>query len=300
MAIKVASAPISWGIMEHVEFPAEYPYSRVLDEIKAAGYSGTELGPYGFLPSDSAVLRNELAKRLLTLCSAFVDIELGNKDAHAAGLAFVSRSAKLISEAGARLLVLSDKITPERNATSGRRNDANQISWSDTEWKAAAAAIREVIKCCKAVDLRVAFHHHVGSHVETPEEIDRLFSLFPADELGLCLDTGHYVYGGGDTIAFLEKQVSRVWCVHLKDVYDEKSAEARRQRMNFHAAVRHGIFAPLGKGSIDFSRVISLLQRGRFDGWVVVEADVLPGGVGADAPLANAKAGREYLHRHGI
>jgi inosose dehydratase len=300
MAIKVASAPISWGIMEHVEFPAEYPYSRVLDEIKAAGYSGTELGPYGFLPSDSAVLRNELAKRLLTLCSAFVDIELGNKDAHAAGLAFVSRSAKLISEAGARLLVLSDKITPERNATSGRRNDANQISWSDTEWKAAAAAIREVIKCCKAVDLRVAFHHHVGSHVETPEEIDRLFSLFPADELGLCLDTGHYVYGGGDTIAFLEKQVSRVWCVHLKDVYDEKSAEARRQRMNFHAAVRHGIFAPLGKGSIDFSRVISLLQRGQFDGWVVVEADVLPGGVGADAPLANAKAGREYLHRHGI
>jgi inosose dehydratase len=300
MAIKVASAPISWGIMEHVEFPAEYPCSRVLDEIKAAGYSGTELGPYGFLPSDSAVLRNELAKRLLTLCSAFVDIELGNKDAHAAGLAFVSRSAKLISEAGARLLVLSDKITPERNATSGRRNDANQISWSDTEWKAAAAAIREVIKCCKAVDLRVAFHHHVGSHVETPEEIDRLFSLFPADELGLCLDTGHYVYGGGDTIAFLEKQVSRVWCVHLKDVYDEKSAEARRQRMNFHAAVRHGIFAPLGKGSIDFSRVISLLQRGRFDGWVVVEADVLPGGVGADAPLANAKAGREYLHRHGI
>lgn len=300
MAIKVASAPISWGIMEHVEFPAEYPYNRVLDEIKDAGYSGTELGPYGFLPADSAVLRSELAKRLLTLCSAFIDIELGNKDAYADGLAFVARSAKLISDAGARLLVLSDKITPERNATSGRRNDANQISWNDAEWNAAATAIREVIKCCKAVGLRVAFHHHVGSHVETPEEIDRLFSLFPADELGLCLDTGHYVYGGGDTIEFLEKQVSRVWCVHLKDVYDNKSAEARQQRMNFHEAVRHGIFAPLGKGSIDFSRVISLLQRGRFDGWVVVEADVLPGGVGADAPLANAKAGRDYLHHLGI
>jgi inosose dehydratase len=300
MAIKVASAPISWGIMEHVEFPAEYPYNRVLDEIKSAGYSGTELGPYGFLPADSAVLRNELAKRLLTLCSAFVDIELGNKAAHAAGLEHVTRSAKLISEAGARLLVLSDKITPDRNATSGRRDDANQISWSEAEWQAAAAAIRQIVKRCKDVGLRVTFHHHVGSHVETPEEIDRLFSLFPADELGLCLDTGHYVYGGGDTIAFLEKQVARVWCVHLKDVYDQKSAEARQQKMNFHAAVRHGIFAPLGKGSIDFSRVISLLQRGKFDGWVVVEADVLPGGVGADAPLANARAGREYLHRLGI
>src|ERR1700719_356527 len=196
MAMRVANAPISWGIMEHVELPAEYPYNRVLDEIKAAGYSGTELGPYGFLPADSTALRNQLAKRLLTLCSAFVDIELGNKAAHKAGLAFVSRSAKLISEAGARLLVLSDKITPDRNATSGRREDANQISWSDSQWQAAAAAIREVIKRCKALGLRVAFHHHVGSHVETPEEIDRLFSLFPPDELGLCLDTGHYAYGG--------------------------------------------------------------------------------------------------------
>jgi inosose dehydratase len=300
MAIRAASAPISWGIMEHVEYPAEYPYNRVLDEIKAAGYSGTELGPYGFLPADPAVLRDELAKRSLTLCSAFVDIELGNKDAHAAALDFVTRSAKLISAAGARLLVLSDKITPSRNATSGRRSDANQISWSEAEWQAAATAIREVLKRCKAVGLKVAFHHHVGSHVETPEEIDRLFSLFPAEDLGLCLDTGHYVYGGGDTIEFLEKQVSRVWCVHLKDVYDRKSAEARQQRMNFHAAVRHGIFAPLGKGSIDFSRVISLLQSGNFDGWVIVEADVLPGGVGADAPLTNARAGREYLHRFGV
>jgi inosose dehydratase len=300
MAIKVASAPINWGIMEHVALPPDYPYSRVLYEIKAAGYAGTELGPYGFFPTDSAVLRSELARRILTLCSAFVDIELGNKAVHEEGLAFVSRSAKLISEAGARLLVLSDKITPERNATSGRRADANQVSWNEPEWQAAAVAIRQVIEICKAVGLRVAFHHHVGSHVETPEEIDRLFSLFSADELGLCLDTGHYVYGGGDTIEFLEKQVSRVWCVHLKDMYDKQAAEARAQRMNFHAAVRHGVFAPLGKGSIDFAQVLSLLKRDNFDGWVVVEADVLPGGVGADAPLPNAIAGREYLRKLGV
>ncbi len=300
MAIRVANAPISWGIMEHVELPADYPYGRVLDEIKAAGYTGTELGPYGFLPTEAATLRHELEKRSLTLCSAFVDIELGNAAAHADGLAFVARSARLISDAGARLLILSDKIMPDRNATAGRRNDANQISWNDAQWQAAASATRSVIALCKAVGLKVAFHHHAGSHVETPEEVDRLFSLFPAGELGLCLDTGHYVYCGGDTVAFLEKQVSRVWCVHLKDVYETKAAEARSARMNFHAAVRHGIFAPLGAGSIDFAKVVSLLQKGRFDGWVVVEADVLPGGVGADAPLANAIAGREYLRKLGI
>ena len=300
MAIRVANAPISWGIMEHVELPADYTSGRVLDEIKAAGYSGTELGPYGFLPAEPAMLRSELEKRSLTLCSAFVDIELGNAAAHADGLAFVARSARLISDAGARLLILSDKIMPDRNATAGRRNDANQLSWSESEWQAAATAIREVIAQCKEVGLRVAFHHHAGSHVETPEEIDRLFSLFPADELGLCLDTGHYVYCGGDTVAFLEKQVSRVWCVHLKDVYQRKAAEARSGRMNFHEAVRHGIFAPLGQGSINFPKIVALLQEGHFDGWVVVEADVLPGGAGADAPLANAIAGREYLRLLGV
>src|ERR1700686_2092438 len=300
MAIRVANAPISWGIMEHVELPADYPYGRVLDEIKAAGYSGTELGPYGFLPADAVALRGELAKRSLTLCSAFVDIELGNATAHADGLAFVTSSARLISDAGARLLILSDRVTPDRNATAGRRKEANQLSWNDSQWQAAADAIPAVITLCKAVGLRVAFHHHAGSHVETPEEVDRLFSLFAPEELGLCLDTGHYVYGGGDTIAFLKKQVSRVWCVHLKDIYDAKAVEARREKMNFHAAIRHGIFAPLGKGGTDFSRVISLLKDGGFEGWAVVEADVLPGGAGADAPLANAIAGREFLGSFGI
>jgi inosose dehydratase len=300
MAIRAASAPINWGIMEHVELPPDYPYGRVLDEIAKAGYSGTELGPYGFLPIDWAVLRRDLQKRSLILCSAFIDVELGNPSAHQAGLADVSRSAKLISEAGAKLLILSDRITPARNAVAGRRNDCNQISWNEAEWKASATAIRQVIALCKAVNLKVAFHHHAGSHVETPEEVDRLFSLFPANELGLCLDTGHYIYGGGDAVAFLEKQVSRVWCVHLKDVYHAKANEARRAKMNFHEAVRHGIFAPLGKGSVDFPRVISLLRNGHYDGWVVVEADVLPGGVGADSPLANAIAGREYLRKLGI
>src|ERR1700692_1185403 len=245
MAIRVANAPISWGIMEHVELPADYPYSRVLDEIKAAGYSGTELGPYGFLPADAAALRGELDKRSLKLCSAFVDIELGNTGAHAGGLAFVARSARLISDAGARLLIVSDKVMPDRNAVAGRRKEANQLSWNDSQWDAARTVIREVIAECKSAGLRVAFHHHAGGHVETPEAGDRLFSLFPADQLGLCLDTGHYVYCGGDTVAFLEKQAARVWCVHLKDLYEKKAAEARAARMNFHAAVRHGLFVPL-------------------------------------------------------
>ncbi len=286
--------------MENVELPQEYPYARVLDEIAHAGYAGTELGSYGFLPTEPGELQGELKKRGLTLCSAFVAMELADASKYEAGLAHVERSAKLISAAGARLLILSDEITPERSATAGRPAEANRLSWNASEWSAAVKAIRAVVARCKAVGLSVAFHHHVGTHVETPEEVDRLFSLLSPDELGLCLDTGHYVYGGGDVVAFLEPHASRVRCVHLKDVDGANLERARRERLDFHAAVRQGVFAPLGRGIVDFSRILTLLDQRKFDGWVVVEADVLPGGRGADAPLASAVAGREFLKRFGI
>lgn len=300
MSMRVASAPVSWGVMENIALPDDYSPDRVLDEIAEAGYSGTELGPYGFLPTNPDELRAALAKRKLTLCSAFIEMDLGNAAKLEAGIATVLTSAKLIGQAGAKLLVLSDEITPARNAAAGRPEVGNTLSWNEPEWQNVKLAVGKVIEECRALGLRVSFHHHVGTHVETPQEVDRLFSLFPASDLGLCLDTGHYVYGGGDVVAYLEKHVSRVWCVHLKDVYAEKLAEARQQKLNFHDAVRHGVFAPLGKGSIDFSRVLALLKKGNFDGWLVVEADVLPGGVGADAPLANAVAARQLLRANGL
>lgn len=300
MPIQAASAPVSWGIQESVAPPADYPYNRVLDEIQKAGYSGTELGPYGFLPSDPMALRRELARRGLTLCSAFVEFELGNLSAHQAGIEHVGRSAKLISAAGARLLILSDSVVPARSATAGREEEANQRSWDETQWKAAVIAIREVIGISKAVGLKVAFHHHVGTHVETPEEVDRLFSLLSPQELGLCLDTGHYVYGGGDPVAFVERNLARLQCVHFKDVSGERLEEARTRKLDFHAAIRHGVFVPLGQGMIDFAAILNLLRQQHFDGWVVVEQDVLEGGRGATSPLTNATAGREYLRKLGV
>jgi inosose dehydratase len=300
MSIRAASAPVSWGIQESVSPPTDYPYTRVLNEIAQAGYIGTELGPYGFLPSEPASLRQELSKRGLTLCSAFVEFELGNRGAHAAGFKHVRRSAELISAAGARLLILSDEVVPERSSTAGRREEADRHSWDDSQWGAAVEAVREVIRISKAVGLKVAFHHHVGTHVETPKEVDRLFGLLSPDELGLCLDTGHYVYGGGDAVEFLKRNLARTQCVHLKDIDGTRLEEARRQKLDFHAAVRHGVFAPLGKGIVNFREVIGLLRKQNFDGWVVVEQDVLEGGRGADSPLSNASAGREYLRTMGI
>jgi inosose dehydratase len=97
----------------------------------------------------------------------------------------------------------------------------------------------------------------------------------------------------------LERAIDRVWCVHLKDIEPSRLSESRRQGLDFHSAVRNGVFARLGDGSIDFSRVLGTLRGSEFDGWVVVEQDVLEGGRGAGTPLANAKAGREFLRTLG-
>jgi inosose dehydratase len=300
MTIGVASAPVSWGIMESVPFPREYPYSRVLDEIAQSGYMGTELGPYGFLPTESVTLCKHLEQRKLTLCSAFVEVCLADRAAAETGLKDVERTAKLLREAGCHLLVLSDEKTADRCALAGRCSGTQEYSYQQQQWRMAEQTIREVLSLCATFGMRVAFHHHVGTHVETPEEIDQLFSMFSTEELGLCLDTGHCVYGGGDPLAVLERHIGRLRCLHFKDVDGERLAEVRREQLDFHSAVRRRVFAPLGRGVVNFSRLLDLVRKHDFDGWVVVEQDVLEGGSDGASPLANAMAGRSFLRQFGV
>ena len=260
-----------------------------------AGYAGTELGPYGFLPSGAAKLREELDKRSLTLCSAFVAILLGNKAARSEGLAQVLTTARLVSAVGCRLLILSDAISAERCAVAGRRDEANRLSWTEAEWKDVFSAVSEVVYRCREFGVQLAFHHHVGTHVETPEEVDRLLASFSPKDLGLCLDTGHCVYGGGAPARLLESYADRIRCVHFKDIDGADLEGARRQRLDFYEAVRQGVFAPLGQGVVDFAKILALLRGCSFSGWIVVEQDVLAGGARASNPLENAVAGRKFL-----
>jgi inosose dehydratase len=278
----------------------EYSYGRVLDEIAAAGYAGTELGPYGFLPSNPPQLQHELQQRGLRLCSAFVAMPLGDGAPPASGLEPVQRTAELIASAGATMLILSDELTPERSAVAGRLQEANALGWNEDEWQRAVGAIRAVVECCRRYCLGVAFHHHVGTHVETPDEIERLLSLFPPEELGLCLDSGHCVYGGGEPVDLVYRHGGRVRWVHLKDVNRARLEEARQLRLDFHRAVRHGVFAALGQGIVDFGRLLRLLAQKGYGDWVVVEQDVLAGGEGAGTPLANAAAARNFLRGLGL
>jgi inosose dehydratase len=138
------------------------------------------------------------------------------------------------------------------------------------------------------------FHHHAGTYIETPSEVERLLSITDPSLLGLCLDTGHYFYSGGDPVELAQKHASRIWHVHLKDVRGGVLDCVRKEKRGFLDAVANGVFCPLGEGDVDIVGVIKQLQAGAYDGWAVFEQDVDPTKPGI-VPKASAAASRRYL-----
>jgi inosose dehydratase len=288
MRIRLANAPVSWGIMEVEGWSPPFPFTTFLDELQGSGYSGTELGPYGYLPTDPAVLRAELERHSLTLTSAFVPLRL--KDTQL-DLGPVRQVAELLQALGARYLVLADALWPEREAVAGRVQEAN-LRFTARDWDTTAGNLRKASELAAGFGLRCVFHHHAGTYIETPEECARLLEL---TDLGLCLDTGHYAYGGGDPVQAVETLGRRIEYLHFKDVSAPHLEYVRRRQLDFLDAVRHGVFCPLGEGIIRFPALLEALRRIDYDGWAVVEQDVDATETSASPPADSARASREYL-----
>jgi inosose dehydratase len=298
--IKVANAPCSWGVLEFDLEGEAAGYAQVLDEILETGYEGTELGDWGFMPIEPTQLRQEIHSRRLTLLGAFVPVMLQDPEAHATGIEAAVRTARLMAEVeGDRpFIVLADangKI-PERTQNAGRILPEHSLN--ESEWQIFAEGtgrVAEVVK--KETGLRTVFHHHCAGYIERPEEIDRLLQLTDPALLGLCFDTGHYRFGGRDPVAGLQAHKDRIWHVHFKDCHPEIAERSRAEKWDYFTSVRNGIFCELGKGDVDFPRIKAELETMGYDGWIVVEQDVLPG---MGKPKESARRNREYLAGIGL
>ena len=295
MAIKVGSAPVSWGIMEVEGWGDQTPFSKVLDEIAQAGYEGTELGPYGYLPTELQRLKRELSARGLHLISAFVPIPLAEPERHETGLQEAVKVADLLAESGAKLIVLADTMSRARMAVAGRV-DEKRDGLTDRQWEGASKILQRTAAACKQRGLQVSFHHHAGTYVETPGEVERLFTLTDPELVGLCLDTGHYFYGGGDPVDVVRKYGSRICHLHFKDVQSGVLEAVRREGVDFLEAVRRGVFSELGEGAVNLPGVIQELQACAYDGWAVVEQDVDSSQPNV-RPLESARRSRQYLRK---
>lgn len=295
--MKVANAPCSWGALEF-ELEATAPdHLQVLREISETGYAGTELGDWGFMPTDPTQLRNVVSRFQLDLIGAFVPVRLTKREAHVHGVDDALRVAGLMAQAGYpdAFIVLADDngTVPDRTTNAGRVTP--DMGLDARQWNLVAAGATLVANAVKdEYGMRTVFHHHCGGYVETPEELDTLMALTDPRLLGLCFDTGHYAFGGGDPLEAVKKYGSRIWHVHFKD-YDPRIGQmSRANGWNYFESVKQGVFCELGKGNVDFAKVLRALGAGGYNGWIVVEQDVLPG---MGTPKTCARNNRIYLEQ---
>ena len=298
--IHIANAPCSWGVLEFNLPGQAAAYAQVLDEIRDTGYVGTELGDWGFMPTEPAALRRELDARKLAMVGAFVPVAFLNPEAHATGAQTAVRTAKLLAavEGKVPFIVLADDNAthPVRTKNAGRITPKDGLS--DAQWKTFAKGVEHVAGAVREqTGLRCVVHSHGAGFIETPDEISRLLELTDPQLVGLCFDTGHYRFGGGDPIAGLRQHRARIWQVHFKDCSPSIHQQSRMEQWDYLESLKRGIFCELGKGDVDFPAVIDELRRTSYGGWIVVEQDVLPG---MGAPKQYAQRNRDYLRKLGL
>jgi inosose dehydratase len=298
-SLQVGNAPCSWGTLEFAEAKGEQiGFERMLDELAETGYTGTELGDWGYMPSDPIALRAELDKRHLVMLGAFVPVALKDSAAHEAGIENAVRTAKLLAAVAAEpkpLLVLADNngTVPERTRNAGRITAA--MGLTADEWRTFADGANRVARTVMdQTGLRTVFHHHCAGYVETPDEIARFLELTDPRVIGLVFDTGHYALGAGEcnVVAGLERFKERVWYIHFKDCHPTIATRARTEGWDYFETLRRGVFCELGQGCVDFPAVLRWLKASGYTGYTLVEQDVLPG---MGSPKESARRNREYL-----
>jgi inosose dehydratase len=295
MLVRVANAPVSWGVFT-ADAASNPPWAEVLDEVAGAGYSFVELGPLGYMPLDATLLSKELAARELEVPATFLYDDIHRPEARETIIERARATCVLLQELHATNLVVIDAMSPERAATAGRSDAAIRLDKS--AWHALLHVVDEVARLAAHHKLRAVFHPHVGTYVEFADEIDRLLAETDPAMLDLCVDTGHSAYAGVDPVALIRRYASRVSYLHLKDINGEVLERVRSEALGFDAALAEGIFCPLGQGVVDFQALLALLTELEYDGYATVEQDVDP--AAPARPAAAASESLAYLHSVGF
>jgi inosose dehydratase len=277
----ISNAPCSWGI----NYPTgnRYTWDQYLDEVAAAGYRGTELGPFGFLPKDAERLNGELARRGLALIGATHVHTLGDASSAPAFRATLKDLAGLLVDLGARHLVIMDESNFYPEGQEGVLDAAG--------WAGLVAMVRDAQTLVEQdFGLKLSFHPHVGTAVEKEDQIDRLLD---ETDIDLCFDTGHHAFWDQDPIAYMQRVFPRIAYMHLKNVNPAVRARVLSGDLSIEASYGAGVMCPLPDGAVDIRRVMQMLVERNFAGPIVVEQDVAENA--AETPLQLAKRNLEFM-----
>jgi inosose dehydratase len=282
--MRIAGAPISWGVCEVPGWGYQLSPPRVLAEMRDVGLAATELGPEGFLPSDPDELTALLDSYGLSCVGTFAPVLL--HDARHDPLPDIAGPVDALVACGANVLVLA--------AATGIDGYDSRPTLDDDQWAtlldnldrlAAAAAKRGVL---------AVLHPHVGTMVETRNDVDRVLA---GSQIKLCLDTGHLLIGGTDPLQLASEVPGRIAHAHLKDVDAALAARVQAGELTYTEAVREGMYTPLGGGDVDIAGIVTALRGNGFDGWFVMEQDtILEDEPTDEGPVRDVRASVAYMN----
>ncbi|MGW0160589.1 sugar phosphate isomerase/epimerase family protein [Mycobacterium sp. NPDC003323] len=284
MSIKLAGAPISWGVCEVPGWGHQLEPDRVLTEMRGVGLTATELGPEGFLPTDTDELKAVLAQHGLACVGGFVPVVLHDAE-HDPADDLAGPLDSLVA-AGAGVVVLA--------AATGADGYDSRPVLDDAQWATLLANLDRLAGIVAERGLLAVLHPHVGTMVETRAEVDRVLD---GSSIPLCLDTGHLLIGGTDPLELAKAVPQRIAHTHLKDVDAALAAKVQSGELSYTDAVKAGMYTPLGTGDVDITGIVSVLRDNGFDGWFVMEQDtILEAAPEGDGPLADVRTSVAYLN----
>jgi inosose dehydratase len=284
--------PNAWSNDDLPEVGGMTPYEQCLSEMALAGYEGTEMGSK--YPTDAGILKDALDLRGLRASGAWFSTFFAAEGAEQQTYDRFRESVPYFKALG-----IQHVYAAEVGLTAHLQPVPvflNRPKFTDPQWKRMIDGLQQLGKMAADEGMRIVYHHHTGTGVQTQQDVERLMGDTDPSLLWLCLDTAHLQVGGGDPLAVAKQFASRICHVHLKNVRARVLDRMRSEAMSFWDGLKAGIFTVPGdpEGMIDFGPILQTLSDADFEGWLVVEAEQDPAKAN---PLRYFKMAREYLRQ---
>jgi inosose dehydratase len=286
--VHVGITPTGWTNDDYPSLGEDISFGQCVSEMALAGYAGCSVGHK--FPKDEAVLHRELAQRGLRVSEPWSSTFFTVNNMHDRTIESFKRSMDFIKRMGGNTVVVAELGHAVHQQSVPPI--ANKPIFDDRQWKAMVEGLNMLGRMAAEDDMRLCYHHHMGTGVMIRSEVDRLMSDTDEDAVHLLLDTGHLYWAGDDPLAMAKAYAGRIWHVHLKDIRHEVMVRANRDNLTFIEAVMEGVFTVPGDGAIDFKPIFETLAGANYAGWLMVEAEQDPAKAN---PLDYARKARAYL-----
>lgn len=286
--VKLAIAPIGWTNDDMPDLGGENTFEQCISEMALAGFTGSEIG--NKYPKDPAVLKHYLDVRGLQICNAWFSTLFTSEPYEVTIENFIAHRDRLHA-LGAKVIGASE----QGNSIQGKSDNIfgpTKPVYTDAQWDVIVRGYNEMGVLAKEKGMVLTCHHHMGTGVQTVEEIDKFMSMVDPDLVYLLFDSGHLTFAGVDPMPVLTKYIHRIRHVHLKDVRQTVRGQAEKEGWSFLTAVRNGVFTVPGDGDVDFAPIFDVLEKSGYEGWVVVEAEQDPAKAN---PFEYAVKARKYI-----